>query len=191
VADNSSTESLASTGASKVVCFNHNVRSAGAPGLDLEKQKVEHVGPMRRVHIDVAVGGVDEAVTKRAGAEFMSKIQGRWKIINAWKPIKTVERDPLAIAVGRSVPDEDLINLQRYRPDGSLSESRYAVKAGTSHEWYYVPKQRPDEMILFTQYSDNPNRTVADRVAHCAFSLPGTEDKPIRESVEVRALCVF
>jgi hypothetical protein len=161
------------------------------PGLDLEKQKVSHVGPMRRVHIDVAVGGVSDSVTKRAGEEFMSKIQGRWKIMNAWKPIKTVERDPLGIAVAASVPDKDLITLTRYRPDGTMSESRYAVKAGVGHEWYYVPQQRTGEMILFCQYSDSENRTIADRVAHCAFVLPGTEDKPTRESVEVRALVVF
>lgn len=146
---------------------------------------------MRRVHIDVTPGGVSEAVTKRAGEEFMREIQGRWKIMNAWKPIKTVERDPLGIAVASSVPDEDLINLKRYRPDGSLSESRYAFKAGERYEWYYVPQQRTDEMILFTQYSDSPHRGIADRVPHCAFILPGTEDKPVREIVEVRALVVF
>lgn len=173
------------------MCFNHNVRTSALPGLDIEKQQVEHVGPMRRVHIDVAPGGVSELVARRAGEELMNKIQGRWKIINAWKPIKVVERDPLGLAVAGSVPDKDLISLKRYRPDGSLSESRYSVLAGEGHEWYYVPQQLPDEMLLFTQYSDSPDRGVADRVAHCAFVLPDTEDKPIRESVEVRALVIF
>lgn len=112
--------------------LTHNTRSSSEPKMDFVKQKIEHVGPMRRCHVDVAPGGVEEAVVKRIGEEFMKPIAGRWKIINAWKPIKTVERDPLGIA--NLVPDEDLIAIQRFRPDGSLSEERYMVKAGELKE---------------------------------------------------------
>ncbi|KAH8804389.1 hypothetical protein F5884DRAFT_678314 [Xylogone sp. PMI_703] len=179
------------TGAQKVICFNHNVRSEAAPKLDISKHKVDHIGPMRRVHVDVAPRGTFEAVEKRAGEALMSSIRGRWKIINSWKPLKTVQRDPLAIATGPSCPDEDLVELTRYRPDGSLSESRYSVLYDQRHKWYWVPMQKPDEMLLFNQYSDDPNRTTADRVAHCGFTLPGAENKEIRESVEVRALVIY
>jgi hypothetical protein len=147
---------------------------------------------MRRVHVDVAPGGVEEAIIKHIGHEFMDTVKGRWKIINAWKPVQTVMRDPLALADAMSMPEEDLVNMKRTRPDGSVSEERYIVKAGEEpHDWYFPPHQRPDELLLFNQYSDFPDRGPADRVAHAAFEIPGTVEEPIRESIEVRALVVY
>ncbi|RDW56970.1 hypothetical protein BP5796_13037 [Coleophoma crateriformis] len=181
------------TGASKVYVLTHNTRSSAVPKMDLATQKIEHVGPMRRCHVDVAPGGVEAAVIKRIGEDFMKPLAGRWKIVNAWKPVKTVERDPLAVA--DLIPDEDLLAIQRFRADGSISEERYMVKAASpgkeEHSWYFAPEQRPDELLLFNQYSDKADRGIADRVAHAAFVLPGTEDKPTRESIEVRALVVY
>jgi len=180
------------TKAKQVLILNHNVRSAAKPKMNWDLQKIEHVGPMRRVHVDVAPAGIEEAVIKRVGADYMDTIKGRWKLINAWKPITTVMRDPLCIADAESTPDDDLINVQRFRPDGTLSEERYMVKAGVKdHEWYFAPNQRPDELLLFNQYSDFADRGIADRVAHAAFVVPGTDDQPTRESVEVRALVVY
>jgi len=148
---------------------------------------------MRRCHVDVAPSGIEDCVIKRIGEEFMKPLAGRWKIINAWKPIKTVERDPLAIA--DLIPDEDVVEIQRFRADGSVSEGRYMVKAASAgkedHKWYFAPEQKPDELLIFNQYSDKEDRGAADRVAHAAFILPGTEDKATRESIEVRALVVF
>lgn len=118
-------------------------------------------------------------------------IRGRYKVINAWRPIRVVERDPLAVA--RLVPDEDLCAITRSTGVGRLAEERYALKAPKEgkHEWYIAPQQTPEELLCFTQYSDKEGRGKADRVPHVAICLPGQEDKPARQSIEVRAIVVF
>lgn len=120
----------------------------------------------------------------------MASIDGRWKLYNAWKPIKRVERDPLAMC--DRVPEEDLVPVLRSVPGKTVKEGRYMVKAGAKdHDWYFASEQRPDELLIFCQYSDMEGAGPQDRVAHASVVLPGTEEKPARESVEVRALAVW
>lgn len=124
------------------------------------------------------------------GEDYLRSIAGRWKLVNAWKPLDLVERDPLAV-VDR-IPEEDLIKLERTIPGKPLKQERYLIKAGKGqHNWYFAPHQRPDELLLFTQYSDMPGRGPADRVAHASVRLPETEDKPPRRSIETRVLVVW
>jgi hypothetical protein len=129
-------------------------------------------------------------MTKVFGADFMATIEGRWKLFNAWKPIKLVERDPLAV-IDR-VPEEDLVPLHRFVEGKTVKEGRYLIKAGKKdHDWYFAPEQRPDELLVFCQFSDMQGAGPQHRVAHASVVLPGTEGKPARQSVEVRVLAVW
>lgn len=41
-------------------------------------------------------------------AEMAPKANTRWGIINVWRPLKPITREPLAVCDARSVPDSDL-----------------------------------------------------------------------------------
>nr|QTE75983.1 ZopL9 [Diffractella curvata]BBU42017.1 putative alpha-ketoglutarate dependent dioxygenase [Diffractella curvata] len=178
------------TGATEVRVLNPKVRDSSTEKDGFENNWGKNNGAVRRIHIDLAPGGVEEALYPIFGEEYMKSIAGRWRLINAWKPTRPVERDPLAVC--DRVPDEDLVPLQRVVPGKALMEQRYHLKTGKKdHDWYYASNQQPDEVLLFTQYSDFPNRNTADRVPHVSVKLPGQEDKPRRTSVDARCLVVW
>lgn len=111
----------------------------------------------------------------------------RWQILNVWRPLKTIQRDPLAIADSRSIPDSDLIALRRTYPDGKDGENGVVIADGIAqHKWYYLSRQQPDEILLFKQHESDPS-AKSRGTPHSSFQLPGTESLPNRESIEIRA----
>lgn len=104
-----------------------------------------------------------------------------------WRPIKTVLRDPFAVADARSVADEDLLPASVIKPNGR-SET-WTVKPNATHRWFYKYRQQPDEVLVIKCFdSDN---SVARRVPHSAFKDKNHDEDPHRESVEVRALVIY
>lgn len=105
-----------------------------------------------------------------------------------WRPIKTILKDPLAVAEANSVPDSDLVPTALIYPN-RVGET-YSVKPNPNHRWYFKYAQRPDEVTLIKCY-DNVNDGRARRVPHSAFVNPAEEDKESRESIEVRTLVFY
>lgn len=58
-------------------------------------------------------------------------LQSRVQIINVWRPIKTVQRDPLAVAEANSVSDDALIVTELIYPN--RRGETYAVKHDAAH----------------------------------------------------------
>jgi hypothetical protein len=108
-------------------------------------------------------------------------------MINAWRPIKTIRRDPFAVADATTVPDTDLAGFSRVNPDGQASEN-YFVKHGEQsvQRWYYVNEQKPDEVLLFKLFDSNSS-VKATRTPHCSFIDRANETMDPRESIEIRA----
>lgn len=106
-----------------------------------------------------------------------------------WRPIKTILKDPLAIADAHSVPDSDLIGAALIYPH--RKGETYAVKHNPSHRWYFKYAQRPDEVTLIKCYDSVTEPGIARRVPHSSFIDPAEEDKPPRESIEVRTLVFY
>ena len=50
-----------------------------------------------------------------------------------WRPIKTIFKDPLAVADAHSVPDTDLVGTALIYPD--RRGETYSVKANPKHQW--------------------------------------------------------
>jgi hypothetical protein len=122
----------------------------------------------------------------------------RWGIINVWRPIRTITRDPFAVCDARSVPDSDLFgNIAHLPPKGSdtfenvtpgSSFETWSVKANPNHKWYYVPNMTPGD-VVFVKCFDSKKDGRARRAPHAAFIDPRTKDDPTpRESIEVRCL---
>lgn len=172
------------TGASKIFIFDHTIRrqapeAAGSrnPGLR---------GPVRRVHIDQSYSAGLSRVPYHLPDESEELLKGRVQIINVWRPIKQVLRDPLAVAEANSVSDEDLIVTELIYP--TRRGETYAVRHQPEHQWHYKSGLEPSEVLLIKCF-DSKVDGRARRVPHTAFEDPlAGDDVPSRESIEVRAL---
>jgi hypothetical protein len=146
-------------------------------------------------------------ITRIMGTDAQSALQRyrRITIYQTWRALSGPAQDvPLALVDGRTVKPSDLITCSLGRPpessanrddansryaDGKLSEfslSRYSRE----HAWYYFPKMRRDELLVFKGYEYKSSRQLP--VLHTAFDDPGVPpDTPSRTSVEVRLFAFY
>lgn len=117
----------------------------------------------------------------------------RFAFVNAWRPTKTVQRDPLAVADASTVPGSDYqIRARQFKQSG-VKSGNYVMSHGATedrHSWYYMHEMQPDELVVFRNY-DSKRDVPGWRCPHTAFQIPGTEDLPVRESIEIRAVCFW
>ena len=167
-------------GASRVVVFDHTVRNAGRTGAR---------EPARRVHNDHTVNSAPRRVRDHLGADAPALLEGRFGIVNVWRPIRGPVRDsPLALCDARTFSDDDLIasDLVYAHVRGETSSVEY--KPG--HRWYYFSDMQPDEALLI-RIHDSANDGRARLSFHTSFDNPLAKGAPPRESIEVRSLVFF
>jgi len=181
-------------GAEHVRVLNHIIRNASPfVATDPQDAKVylqRPQGPATRVHVDQTPFGALQFLSAFSTSEEVEKITSkRWGIINAWRPIKTIQCHPLAITDRQSVAKRDLVRIDRVY--SSFFGQNYLVKAGGNqdHRWYYVSQQQPDEVLFISIFDSGIDG--GGGTPHSAFEYPGTEDMPTRESIEVRAIVCF
>jgi hypothetical protein len=73
-------------------------------------------------------------------------LQGRVQIINVWRPIKTVQRDPLAVAEAHSVDDASLQVVELIYPN--RRGETYAVKHDAGHRYDPTPTIPPLSLTI-------------------------------------------
>jgi hypothetical protein len=117
-------------------------------------------------------------------------MQRRFAILNVWRPTNgVVEQLPLAIADMRTVRPEDHIDAELYWRERTGFVS--AVRHHHAQRWFYVPRMRPDEVLIFTTY-DSLAHEGRHFGAHTAFDDPTSPPNArVRESVEVRVIALF
>lgn len=181
------------TGASRVFIFDHTVRRP-APAADAaatapvngKAVPMPLRGPVQRVHIDQSYAASLSRVSHHLPAEAAALLRGRVQIINVWRPIRRVDRDPLAVAEAASVREDDLVPTGLIYP-GRKGET-LQVRFDAGQRWFYKSAMEPDE-VLFIKCFDSKEDGRARRVPHTAFVDPDAPtDAPARESLEVRAL---
>ena len=178
---------MSSTGASKIFIFDHTIRRQSSDTRTTDPANVSQTlrGPVQRVHIDQSYKAGPERVKHHLPAEAEGLLKGRYQIINVWRPIKIIRKDPLGVADATSVPDDDLVPVQLIYPD-RVGET-FTVRPNPNHRWYYLRQQTPEEVMLIKCF-DSKVDGRARRVPHSAFVDPSTEHEIARESIEVRAL---
>ncbi|PWY87398.1 7alpha-cephem-methoxylase P8 chain related protein [Aspergillus heteromorphus CBS 117.55] len=169
------------TNATRVHIFDHTIRRPATTSTPESQIR----GPVQRVHIDQSYAASKARVTHHLPSDAPRLLKGRYQIINVWRPIKTIHKDPLAVADAHSVPDSDLLPTKLIYPD--REGETCSVKANPDVKWYYRHKQSPDLVTLIKCF-DSKTDGRARRVPHSAFVVPGTEGEPGRESIEVRTL---
>ncbi|OBR09537.1 GA4 desaturase [Colletotrichum higginsianum IMI 349063] len=127
--------------------------------------------------------------------------KARVLLVNVWRPLKTITRDPLAFLVPSSIRPEERHAQIFSRPadtfkvfgkdagDYWLDTASYAEH----HEWVFLGHQQPDEPVMFLQWdSEGVNRFESKMsVFHSCFEDSEYEDHPERASMELKCLVFF
>ncbi|KAK4496464.1 hypothetical protein PRZ48_012444 [Zasmidium cellare] len=201
------------TGATKVQVFSHIVRRHTTDAIEQDIQKnniaddaiyAEKVPPATFAHIDQGPDSALQILNGILGEQASKLKQSRWGIINTWKPLSPVKRDPLGVCDTRSVADDDLVSVFAV-PKSTLGGSTAStavksegqkfqvlhLKENPAQRWHYASDMTPDEALLITIFDTKEAEGQAGvhrRVPHSAFALKDSDDSPARESIEVRSL---
>jgi len=174
------------TGASKVVVFDHTVRTGNraierglrAPVQSVHNDYTEKSGP-QRVR-DLLPPDEAEVRLKKRFAEY-----------NVWRNIAhdPIEAMPLGFVDAESIAPRDLAVCDLVYADrtGEIYQGVY----NADHQWHYFPAMTRDEAILIKCY-DSEKDGRARFSLHSAFDDPGSPPnaRP-RESIEVRAFAFW
>ncbi|TID17725.1 hypothetical protein E6O75_ATG10370 [Venturia nashicola] len=179
------------TGASKVKVFNHMTRtSKGQVPTPTDSYKQDH-GQVYRVHVDQNTPTVEALVHQYYPEEAEELLKKRVQVVNVWRPISTVLRDPLGVADLHSQSPDDVAAIHVYMPDGTIATTINGCRENPNHKFYYKYKQQPDEPVLFLQFDNQMGQHCFGRCAHSAFKDPEFEALPARRSIECRTLVFY
>ncbi|MGZ5837519.1 MAG: CmcJ/NvfI family oxidoreductase, partial [Xanthobacteraceae bacterium] len=176
----------AESGASRVVVFDHTLRTAD--DAFREQHKIREV--VQRVHNDYTEWSGPQRVKEILPDEADALLRRRFAIIQVWRPIRhPVETFPLAICDASSVSFDDFVISERRYPN--RVGQTYSVKYSPKHMWYWFPRMRRDEALVFKVY-DSLKDGRARWTAHTAFDDPtAPPNARPRESIEIRTLAFF
>jgi hypothetical protein len=174
------------SGAARVVVFDHTLRS----GDEAEREARQLREPVLSVHNDYTEWSGPQRVRELLPDEAEALLAKRFAIIQVWRAIaKPIESNPLAIADARSIEPRDLIATERRYPH-RVGET-YRLAYNPRHEWFYFPRMRRDEALVFKVY-DSEKDGRARFTAHTSFVDPTTPPGAApRQSIEARTLAFF
>ena len=174
------------SGASRVVLFDHTLRS----GDESEREARLVREPVLSAHNDYTEWSGPQRVRDILPEEAPELLQRRFAIIQVWRAInEPIQSNPLALAEAKSVAFEDFLLAERRYPD--RVGQTYRLMYNPQHRWYYFPRMRRDEALVFKVY-DSAKDGRARFTPHTSFedpqSPPGASP---RQSIEARALAFF
>jgi hypothetical protein len=170
-------------GSNKIFLFDHTIRRStpGAPRA-----------PVTRVHIDQTSKSAKWRVNLHLPEEAEKLLQGRYRIINVWRPLNgPVQANPLGFASSSTLKDEDLIPIEHRYPHRTGETA--GIRFSESQKWHYLSGMRNDERLLLecfdSEAEKDGSKVLGGRVPHTAFFDERTPKNYVgRESIEVRAL---
>jgi len=187
-------------GAKRVIPFDHIVRNkarlaeeTAVTGTD--SGTTPFLKPVvQNVHNDYTVrSGLTRAAQLLAPHDDPQTIEkalsGRFAIVNVWRPLATVVKDPLAMLSWELTQPEDVqtIKLVYTHREGEV----YRVFPSDRHQWSYWSHMDPSEVLLFKTFDSETAPGVAQFALHSAFAMSGQSETPERQSIEVRTLVFF
>ncbi|KAM0269624.1 hypothetical protein ACHAQH_009703 [Verticillium albo-atrum] len=175
------------TGARSVHIFNHKVRRGPTQWHHLGLHNLANRGPVTRTHVDQSYDGAERRLRWEFPAEADELVKRRYQIINIWRPIEPILKDPIAVAAAPSVPDADLVGAEMTE-DGFVGES-WVVRHNPDHRWFYKHGMTPEDVLLIKCFDSDEG--VARRALHSAFEDPAYATRESRQSIEVRAIVCY
>ena len=174
------------SGAKRVQVFDHTLRS----GDESEREAKLLREPVLSAHNDYTDWSGPNRVRELMGSEADALLARRFAIIQVWRAInQPIQSNPLAIADAKSVAEDDLLIAERRYPH--RVGQTYRLKYNPRHRWFYFPRMRRDEALVFKVY-DSEKDGRARFTPHTSFDDPSTPPgAPPRQSIEARALAFF
>jgi hypothetical protein len=174
------------TGASKVVVFDHTLRTA-----DRAVERGLRT-PVRSVHNDYTEKSGPQRVRDLLPPdEAEARLKKRFAEYNVWRNIAhdPIEMTPLGLVDAQTIGPRDLSVCDLVYADRT-GEIYQGVHNG-DHQWHYFPSMTRDEAILIKCY-DSAKDGRARFSLHSAFDDPTSPAKARpRQSIEVRAFAFF
>ncbi|HEY6983087.1 CmcJ/NvfI family oxidoreductase [Reyranella sp.] len=174
------------TGASKVVVFDHTLRTA-----DRAVERGLRT-PVRSVHNDYTEKSGPQRVRDLLPPdEAEARLAKRFAEYNVWRNIaqEPIEMAPLGLIDAQSIAPRDLAVCDLVYADrvGEIYQGVY----NADHQWHYFPAMTRDEAILIKCY-DSAKDGRARFSLHSAFDDPSSSaNARPRQSIEVRAFAFF
>jgi len=172
------------TGADRVHIFNHKVRRGPTQWHHLGFDNLKNRGPVTKTHVDQSYAGAELRLRWEFPDEADELVKKRYQIINVWRPIRTILKDPIAVADSKSVPDDDLVEAEM--TEENFPGKQWVVRHNPDHRWHYKHRMTPQDVLLIKCFDSD--LSVARRSLHSAFEDPTYRDRESRQSVEVRCL---
>ena len=123
-------------------------------------------------------------------AEADAKMSRRFMSINLAKPMETVRQNPFVLCAWPSFADQPYITNYRIYDDRVGETTRFTYRP--SHEWYWIPQQRPTEVSMLKCYDSVTDGSVSRWSFHSACIDPtAPEDAPCRKNIVVRSFVFF
>jgi len=172
------------TGAEKVLPWGEITRSD-------KPQTGDGRLPAYGAHVDYGDRTVRDIAMEILGEQEGERwLKRRYFLINLWRPIRAVEKTPLALCDASTVSHSDL-NDSEVR--GGLNNPNHKPLYGFNlqynprHRWYYAPHMQTDEILIFKLFDSDSSRVQL--TGHTAFDDPtSAADAPGRESIEIRTI---
>lgn len=175
------------------------IKASHTPDSAIPDTAILKVTPARFAHVDHSPTGALTVLNDHFPDTATALTKSRWSIINIWRPLKPIKKDPLALCDTRSVPEDDLVPVfAKLPPKGSNTYEAVSVsegwetlelKANPDHQWYYASDMMPDEVLVFKMFDSK--KSVARRVPHTSFTDPRAKNDAPRESMEVRSFVFY
>ncbi|KAI9016866.1 hypothetical protein DFJ74DRAFT_708913 [Hyaloraphidium curvatum] len=180
---------LEATGGTRAHVFDHRLRRSTVAG------GTGKTGPVLRVHVDESEKGAVAYLRHYLPDEAEELLKYRWQIINVWRPLVPVERDPLAVADGTTFTPTDffpaVVHYDGGAHAGGWDGESLAVAHRPDQQWFYKHRMSPDDVVLIKNY-DSDTGVRARSCPHSAIEDGKEADGlPPRQSVEVRAFVFY
>lgn len=175
------------TGASRVQIFNHKVRRGPTQWHHLGFDNLKNRGPVTKTHVDQSYAGAEIRLRWELPDEAKELLKRRYQIVNIWRPIATIRKDPIAVADARSVPDEDLVEADMV--ENEFPGKQWVVRHNSNHRWHFKYGMTPEDVLLIKCFDSRTD--VARRALHSAFEDAAHRDDVSRQSIEVRCIVLY
>ncbi|KAK5173939.1 uncharacterized protein LTR77_002620 [Saxophila tyrrhenica] len=169
--------------------------------------------PARFAHCDYTLQGLKRtarhcrrdiaaAAQEALDAEDKQTVPKRYAAYSVWRPIKPVERDPLAVADWRTTSAETLVPIEYRATSNVLESGEYMLEQVTQspkakdsgQKWYCKTDQTPDDVLIlkFADTASERDLKMAAGCVHCSPVLDGVgDDVEPRMSVEARVMAFW